>query len=115
MRRIGALLVVIALVLLAGAWFAFGRSGVEAASTVDPDVTVTCDAWTSFSPEACRSWGDEILAQGAPSHTFEMDDLARLAISRPTFGLAAACRVQYFLERYANDPAWTDEVACVAG
>ena len=44
-----------------------------------------------------------------------MDDLAHLAISRPTFGRASACRVEYFLERYANDPAWTDEVACVAG
>ena len=112
MRRIGALLVLIAVVLLAGAWLAFGRSGVEAASAVDPDVTVTCDAWTSVSQEACGSWGDAILEEGAPSHTFEMDDLAHLAISRPTFGLASACRVEYFLERYANDPAWTDEIPC---
>ncbi|MEO8510348.1 MAG: hypothetical protein ABI534_03810 [Chloroflexota bacterium] len=115
MRRIGALLVVIAAVLLAGAWFVLGRSGVAATSAVDPDVTITCDAWTSVSPEACGSWGDAILAQGAPSHTFEMDDLAHLAISRPTFGLDSACRVEYFLERYASDPAWTDEIPCGGG
>jgi len=114
MRRIGALLVVIGVVLLAGAWLILGRSGVEAASSVDPDVTITCDVWTSVSQEACGSWGDAILAEGAPSHTFEMDDLAHLAISRPTFGLASTCRVHYFLERYANEPAWTDEISCAA-
>lgn len=112
MRRKAALLVMIAVVILAGAWFVLGRSGVEAASAVDPDVTITCDAWTSVSLEACGSWGDGILQAGPPSRTFEMDDLAHLAISRQTFGLAASCRVEYFLERYANDPAWTDEVAC---
>jgi hypothetical protein len=115
MRKIGALLVVIAVVLVAGAWFILGRSGVEATSAVDPDVTITCDAWTSVTQEACGSWGDAILSEGAPSHTFEMDDLAHLAISRPSFGFASSCRVEYFLERYADDPAWTDEVACRAG
>jgi hypothetical protein len=116
MRRIGALTgAIIVLVLLAvGAWLLAGGSSVEVASRVDPDVTISCDRWTSVTQETCRAWGDAILAQGAPSHTFEMDDLAHLAISRPTFGLASACRVAYFLERYANDPAWTDEIACAS-
>jgi hypothetical protein len=115
MRRIGALLTVLAIVVAACAWYLFGRSGVEAASAVDADVTITCDAWTSVSADACCALGDAILGEGPPSHTFEMDDLAHLAITRPDFGLSSGCRVQYFLERYADDPAWTDEVACAGG
>lgn len=115
MARIGAIVGLVAVVLLVGAWLVLGRSDTQATSRLDPDVTISCDAWTSVAEEACRSWGDAILGAGPPSHTFEMDDLARLAITKPTFGFASTCRVAYFLERYSDDPAWTDEVACDGG
>ena len=95
-----------------GAWLAFGRPAVEAASSSDPDVTVECSAGTGVSAAECGTWGDEILALGAPSTTFEMDDLIRLSISRPLLGFGSPCQVDYYLERYPDDSVWDSDVPC---
>ena len=63
----------------------------------------------------CRAWGDEILGQGAPSPTFEMGDLARLAIERPTWGFSPTCEVEYFISRDADTPAWHEAIGCLEG
>jgi hypothetical protein len=110
MGRIVAMIVLVLAALGAAAWYLLLRPGVQVASTVDPDVAITCSASASVSEKACRSWGDGVLSEGAPSHTFEMDDVAHLSLERGPFG--GPCQVSYFLERYANDPAWTDAVAC---
>jgi hypothetical protein len=107
------MIVLLLAALGAAAWYLLLRPGVEVASTVDPDVTITCSASASVSEEGCRAWGDEVLAAGPPSHTFEMEDLAHLSLGRGPFG--GPCEVSYFLQRYANDPAWTEEVTCPSG
>jgi hypothetical protein len=66
-------------------------------------------------PDACMDWGDQILAKGAPSMTFEMEDLARLELSRPMLGFAAECRAAFFLQRYPNESAWEEESECIEG
>ena len=111
MRKILAAIVVVVVVAVI-AWLALGRSPVEATSTADPDVTVECSAATGVSASDCGAWGDEILALGAPSTTFEMDDLARLRIDRPLFGFGSPCQVEYFLERYPDDSTWDSDVPC---
>lgn len=94
-------------------WFlVLNRPGVAASSTVDPEVTIECDGSASVSEEMCLAWGDEILALGAPSTTFEMQDLDRLLVTKPLFGFGSPCQVEYFLQRYPDDPAWDDDVPC---
>jgi hypothetical protein len=104
--------VVVLVVVAAGLWLFLGRPTVEATSTVDPDVTIRCDGSTSVSEAACRDWGDEILAAGPPSHTFEMKDLSRLDLSRALLGFSDTCEASFFLERYESDSAWNEEVPC---
>ena len=111
MRKIVAAVVVLA-VIGGVAWLAFGRSPVEGVSAADPDVTIECSASTGVTSSECATWGDEVLALGAPSSTFEMDDLARLRIDRPLLGFGSPCQVQYFIERYPDDPAWDSDVPC---
>ena len=113
-NRYAAALVVGAVVLVGAGWFILGRAGVEAASTVDPDVTIRCDGSTSVSAAACLAWGDDILRAGPPSHTFEMDDLARLDLTGGLF-ISDTCEVRYFLERYADKSVWTEELPCPGG
>ena len=109
--RIGAAL---ALLAVAGVLvYLFLRPPVEAVAATDPDVTIECSAATGVSVETCRAWGDEILAGGAPSTTFEMDDLARLVIDRPTRGFSPTCEVEYFISRDADSRAWHESIACV--
>ena len=91
------------------------RPPVEAASATDPGVMVECSAATGVSGDECVAWGDEILVDGPPSHTFEMDDLARLVIDRSTFGLGPTCEVSYFISRDAQNRVWHDEVTCKEG
>ncbi|MDQ3690617.1 MAG: hypothetical protein M3406_11415 [Chloroflexota bacterium] len=91
------------------------RPPVEAASAARPDVTIECSAATGVSVDACRGWGDELLAAGPPSHTFELDDLARLVLDRSAFGLGSACEVSYFISRDATNRVWHDEIACTQG
>ena len=111
MRKIIAGVVVL-VVIGVGAWLVLGRPPVEAVSSSDPDVTVECSAATGVSAGECATWGDEVLALGPPSTTFEMDDLARLRIDRPLFGFGSPCQVQYFLERYPDDSTWDSDVPC---
>ena len=111
MRKIIAAVVVLA-VLGIGAWLAFGRPAVEAVSSADPDVTVQCAGATGVTASECGTWGDEVLALGPPSTTFEMDDLARLSISRPLLGFGSPCQVDYYLERYPDDSVWNIDVPC---
>ena len=109
--RIGAALALLA----AGGILAylFLRPSVEAVTASDPDVTVECSAATGASVETCRAWGDDILARGAPSPTFEMDDLARLVVDRPSWGFSPTCEVDYFISRDADTRAWHESIACV--
>lgn len=115
MQRIGTALAAIVLVPVAVAVLLLARPAVDVVSSVDEDVTIRCDGSTSVSRDDCMDWGDQILAEGEPSTTFEMEDLARLEISRPMLGFAAACEVAYFIQRYPEDPAWDEEVECVGG
>jgi hypothetical protein len=111
MRKIIAAVVVLAIIGIA-AWLAFGRPPVEAVATADAGVTVECAAATGVTASECQTWGDEILALGAPSTTFEMDDLARLAISRPLLGFGSPCQVDYYVERYPDDSVWDSDIPC---
>jgi len=110
MVRIGVLAAVV--VVLVGAWLLLGRPAVEARSTSDPDITVECDGSTSVTQEACGAWGDEVLALGAPSTTFEMIDVNRLRFTKPLLGFGSPCQVEYFLQRYPDDPAWDTDIPC---
>ena len=109
--RIGAALALLAVAAVLA--YLFLRPPVEAVSVSDPDVAIECQAATGVSAETCRAWGDEILARGAPSPTFEMDDLARLVIDRPTWGFSPTCEVDYFISRDAANRAWHEAIACV--
>lgn len=115
MRKIGAALAVVVLVPLAVAVLLLARPAIDVVSSTDPDVTIRCDGSTPISPDACMDWGDQILAKGAPSMTFEMEDLARLELSRPMLGFAAECRAAFFLQRYPNESAWEEESECIEG
>jgi hypothetical protein len=83
-----------------------------ATSIVDPDVTVECTAATGVGEEACRAWGDTILADGSPSTTFEAEDLVRVRLDRAFLGFGATCRAEWFLGRYPADAVWDEEVTC---
>lgn len=108
--RVIAVLVVVSVV---AATLVFLRVGsvTDAASELQPGLTIECAASTGVADE-CREWGDEILAEGPPSTTFEMDDLVRLRIDRPMLGFAATCVAEYYVSRYPDDSIWDDEVAC---
>ncbi len=102
--------VAVVMVIVIGG-FVVTRPTLRATSNLDPDVTIRCEA-AAGSTEVCRAWGDELLAAGAPSTTFEMQDVAQLVIRRPLFGLASNCEVDYVLGRYPDDPAWIEEAPC---
>ena len=102
--------VVLLLLVGIGAWQVL-RSPVRATSGVDPDVTIVCAAASGLEQEACAAWGDEILAAGPPSTTFELEDLERLELARSLLGLGD-CQVAFFLGRYPDDAAWTEATDC---
>ena len=102
--------VVLAVLVGVGAWLL--RPPVRTTSAVDADVAIVCAASTAAEAAACGAWGDELLAAGPPSTTFEMDDLVRLELSRSTFGLGGECEAVYYLGRYPDRPVWTEQVAC---
>lgn len=111
MRRILALAIVL-LAIVAAVLVLFLRPGQEVAASSDPAVMVECTGTTGVSAAACADWGDEVLALGPPSTTFEMKDVNRLRISRPLLGFGSPCQVEYFLERYPDDPVWDDDIPC---
>lgn len=104
---------VLALVAVAAAVLVFLRAGsiTTAQSTLQPGVTIECAGSTGVTDE-CGAWGDDILAEGPPSTTFEMDDLVRLRLERPMLGFGSTCVAEYFVSRYPEDAIWDDEVAC---
>ena len=110
---IRVLAVVLLLVLVGGTVYLAVRPGQEVTSATDPDVVITCDGSTGVSADECRSWGDDVLALGPPSTTFELQDVNQLHFSKPMFGFGSPCQVEYYLQRYADDPAWQDDVPCV--
>jgi hypothetical protein len=106
-------LVVVALVVVAGgAVYLALRPGQEVTSASDPRVVISCDGSTGVTADECQGWGDDVLAFGAPSTTFEFDDVNLLHFSKPLFGFGSPCQVAYYLERYPEDPAWEDDVPC---
>lgn len=110
--RIGVVIAIMVLALTAiGAGLVVARPTTSGASSVDSGVTIQCRPSTGVT-DGCLSWGDAILGDGAPSHTFEMDDLARLELDRALLGVGDTCTATYFIERYPDDPVWTEEVPC---
>ena len=75
------------------------------------DATIECTGWTGATDE-CAAWGADVLAEGSPSNTFELEDVVRIRLDRPAFGLAEACSVDYFLSRYPDDVAWSEDIDC---
>ena len=63
----------------------------------------------------CGAWGDEILAGGSPTTTFEAEDVVRLRLDRALLGFGDTCRAEWFLGRYPDDVAWSEDVACADG
>lgn len=113
MRRVGLVgAVVVLLALAAGAAYLVLRPGVSVASAVDADVTIVCAGSTGADADTCAAWGDAILAAEPPSTTFEMQDLARLEVTRSLLGFGDACEAAYFLGRYPDSAVWTEPVDC---
>ncbi len=88
------------------------RAPVEASSAVAPEVAIVCAASTGVGADACAAWGDELLAAGPPSTTFELKDLARVELSRALLGFGGQCEAAYFLGRYPDRAVWSEPVAC---
>jgi hypothetical protein len=105
------LVVVLALVAAVAALLLL-RPDAATVSSVDPQVTIECTGATAVDEEACRTWGDAILAEGSPSTTFEAEDLVRLRLDRAFLGFGATCHAEWFLGRYPADVVWDEEVTC---
>jgi hypothetical protein len=115
MRAMAKRTAILGAIVLAGlaVWFlVLSQPTVAGSSAVDPDVTIECDGSTSVSEESCLAWGDEVLTRGAPSTTFEMQDLVRLRFSKPMLGFGSPCQVEYFLQRYPDDGVWREDIPC---
>ncbi|HSI98831.1 MAG TPA: hypothetical protein VLA59_00420 [Patescibacteria group bacterium] len=113
MVRIG-LIVLVTLTVALGATLLL-RPATSATSTVDAGVTVECSGAAGVDEVACRAWGDAILADGSPTTTFEAQDVVRLRLDRTLLGFGGTCRAEWFLGRYPDDVAWSEEVACTGG
>jgi hypothetical protein len=111
--RTWPVILVAALVLAAGGVYVVSRAATTViAQHVGPmQISAECTGWTGVT-DRCREWGEAVLATGAPTTTFELEDVVRLRMDRPTLGLAGHCTVEYFLGRYPDEVAWTEEVAC---
>ena len=113
MKRMVRIGVISLALLMAGlAVLLFLRPASSATSTVDADVTVECTGSVAVDEPACRAWGDGLLAEGSPTTTFEAQDVVRLRLDRSLLGFGGTCRAEWFLGRYPDDVAWTEEVAC---
>ena len=111
------------LVLIVGFVLVLGLGGIlllrAATSTVvehagENQITAECTGWTGVS-SSCVDWANDVLAQGAPSNTFEMEDVVRIRLDRPKLGFAATCEAEYFLSRYPDEVAWSEVVPCHDG
>jgi len=107
-----ARLVLLMALVLAGVTGALALPGGFTTRTVVHDgLTVECSGWTGVT-DGCAAWGEEVRAAGAPSATFELEDVVRLRFNRGMLGLASDCTVEYYLGRYPDDVAWSAEIAC---
>ncbi len=105
---------ILALVVGVGGWLLL-RPTIRVASSADTDVMIVCAASTGTDADACGAWGDEVMAAGPPSTTFELNDLVRLELSRSSLGFGNECEAAYYLGRYPDRPVWTEQIACRAG
>ena len=108
--RIGVLVVALALILVV-AFALRGAVPTKVADVGGSGVAVECTGWTGVST-GCADWGSVVLDAGPPSATFEMEDVNRLVLDHPSFGLGSACEARYFLSRYPDEPAWTERIPC---
>jgi hypothetical protein len=114
MKRLALLVALLMLVGITGFFGLRAATSVTAHDIGPGQVRVECSGWTGVGA-GCGAWGAEILADGAPSNTFEMQDVVRLRLDRPAFGFAATCEADYFLSRYPNEVVWTEDVPCADG
>ena len=114
--RTRLVILVVAVVLAAGAIYVAQRaSAATTVADVGPNrIAAECTGWTGVGA-LCDEWGEAILSAGAPSTTFELEDVVRVRMDRPTFGFADRCTVEYFLSRYPDEVAWTENVDCIDG
>ncbi len=116
MRRIGLWIVaLLVLAAMAAVLLLILRPATSVTSTVDADVTIECSGASGADAAACRAWGDALLAEGSPTITFEARDVVRLRLDRSLLGFGAGCRAEWFLGRYPDDAAWSEDVACADG
>ena len=112
MRRPVLLVVGIGLSVGLGAILALRAATSTVAEHVgDGQVTAECSGWTGVS-EGCFDWGNDVLAQGPPSTTFELEDVVRIRLDRPMLGFAESCVAEYFLGRYPDEVVWSEDVPC---
>ncbi len=117
MSRRAAIGLIVGLVVALGVAFVAWqvvRSPVEARSSVAPDAVIVCGASTGVDAGGCVAWGDQLLDAGPPSTTFELQDLARVELSRTLLGFGR-CEAVYFLGRYPDSAVWTQPVDCADG
>ncbi|HET6380577.1 MAG TPA: hypothetical protein VFH63_06020 [candidate division Zixibacteria bacterium] len=108
-RAAGVLAAVVVVAMVAVVAYLVLRPPVRAAAGA---VTIECAASVGLDPAACAAWGRRALDGGAPSNTFELEDVARISVERELLGFGSACRGSWFVERYPDDPVWTEEVPC---
>jgi hypothetical protein len=108
-------LVLLAGVLVAGALAGLavqrGTGSTIVAGGPPAEPMLECRGWTGVSV-GCAAWGAAVLAAGAPTTTFEFEDVVRVRLDRPMLGFASTCVAEYFLGRYPEDVAWTEEIDC---
>jgi hypothetical protein len=115
MRRSLVLLVGIGFVVGLGAMVLLrGATSTVAEHVGDQQIAVECTGWTGVS-QGCFDWGNDVMAQGAPSNTFELEDVVRVRLDRPMLGFAGTCVAEYFLSRYPDQVAWSEDVPCPDG
>ena len=111
-------LVLLAGILVAGAFVGLGIQRAMSSTIVGAEAAdvpmLECSGWTGVTDE-CAAWGARVLAAGAPTTTFEFQDVVRVRLDRPMLGFASTCVAEYFLGRYPEDVAWTSEVDCPEG
>jgi len=110
-----ARLILLMAIVLAGATVALVLPrGFTTRTVIHDGLTVECSGWTGVT-DGCAAWGEEVRAAGAPSATFELEDVVRLRFDRAMLGLVSDCTVEYHLGRYPEDVAWSAEIACREG
>ena len=114
MKRLALVGAVVVLLAVAGFFGLRAATSVTAEGVGPGGVTVECSGWTGAG-DRCGAWGEEVLADGAPSNTFEIEDVVRLRLDRSALGFAESCEAEYFLSRYPDEVAWTEDVACAGG